>query len=48
MEFPGVWKKEHVEISGVNSKGSGISSSDQEKGVSHNFVEYPKVKFCFL
>ena len=28
MEFPGVLKKEHVEIPGVNSKGSGISSSD--------------------
>ena len=48
MEFPGVLKKEHVEIPGVNSKRSGISSSDCEKGVQHNFVEYPKVKFCFL
>ena len=48
MEFPGILKKEHVEIPGVNSKRSGISSSDQEKRVPHNFVEYPKLKSSFL
>ena len=47
-EFPGLLKKKHVEIPGVNSKRSGISSSDWEKWVWRNFVEYPKVKFCFL
>ena len=30
-EFPGVLKKEHVEIPEVNSKRSWISSSDREK-----------------
>ena len=38
MEFPGVLKKEHVEIPGVSSKRSGISSSDRGKVVPHNFV----------
>ena len=55
MEFPGVLKKKHVEISGVGLKGSGIYKGVQEK-VMLNFrgswfltLEFPKgvtQQFC--
>ena len=55
MEFPGVLKKKHVEISGVNLKGSGIYKGVQEK-IMLNFrgswfltLEFPKgvtQQFC--
>ena len=53
-KFPWVLKKEHVEISGLNEKGSGISREDLER-IMWNFrrswvlaLEFPRgvTQFC--
>ena len=46
MEFPGVFKKGHVQIPGVNKKINGISIGLSFwpwnfQGVSHNLTEFP-------
>ena len=41
MEFPGVLKKEHVEIPGVKYKRSGISRDNQEQ------IMWDIQGFCF-